>query len=1672
MKSKMLLRFCFVLLFAGSFRFAWGITEVRKETVGGYTWPYYITDGDTAVIVGDSSGTNISPKPTDAVTIPSTLGGKPVTSINMSAFSGCSGLTSVTIPNSVTGIGIYAFSGCSGLTNVTIPNSVTSIGEFAFKGCSGLTSVTIPDSVTSIGQEAFSECSGLTSVMIGNVDAGIWHDAFDGCSRLMSFTVSAGSASYKSVNGLLLSKDGKWLLQGVNGDVVIPDGVTDISMAAFRGRSGLTSVTIPDSVTSIEWLAFDGCCGLTNMVVSQYVLSLGINDIFPEDICTNLLHVTVMDGVGDICDRAFNKYTALESVSLPSSVTNIGSQAFQNCGKLESVVIPDSVRRIGGSAFWGCESLKSVVAPQAVCSGRLSGVFPSTVEKVVVSGSVTNIGDSAFQNMTGLKSVTIPNGVRNVGDQAFRGCSGLNSVSLPSSVTNIGSFAFQDCGSLASVTIPNSVTSIGEYAFSGCGDSLFDTSTNPGVKVVDGWAVGTTDGTNTNCLNLAGLRGIGDHAFLGIGALNYVTLPSGLKHIGASAFLSSSYLPRLHLRFLGKRPSFAEDAFGSRDVVAFVGQDDASWQSGGKLPESLKVGTSEVKLHAWNVESLITGVLSYDPMLWSYGGGWVYDGTEKRPDLVWLYENALLPEVFGAKFDVQYLDNVNAGTGRVVVTGRDDFPGRAEYAFSIRKADVYGKYIPDKTYTGGWLTAEVPTSGLWRVVKNAGGIDAGRYDVELELTDPANYKWYTSGDSARITQDFYISPASISGASVELGPTLVYTGEAQTQTVQSVTIDGKPVSYRVEGNIATKTGTYTLRAYGTGNYAGSTSKSFTVEQRVVEPPVLVKKMCTGGVLTADVPASQWYAVSANFGGSLPGIYWVMLTLKDAENTRWASTDDTMLVVPFEIVSGELRNVDVPAGTKAISADAYAGDPSVVSVTLPAGLAKIGDRAFRGDTSLVSAEIPASIAEIGTEAFNGCTSLAHVTIPSGIGALALGANAFDKRTSVEIATRNGYTFGGWTNATGAVVSDPFHSTSAVKIAARWLRNLTVRFNANGGSGTMEDQPFVEGDVTPIRVNEFTRTGYHFVSWMANTTDGVKFYDNGASVSDLVVGTDGVVVLYAIWMDGTAPAPVTCTVAFAANGGGVSESTRIILMGAAVGTLPTPTRTGYTFDGWFTAANGGIQVSASTVVTENVTYYAHWTVNQYTVTFDANGGEGGKTVTQDYGTTIAAPTVTRAGYTFAGWSPAVSKTVPIGGACYIAQWTINRHQIRLALNGGEGVGSVTVDYGTRVGDLPVPTRDGYEFLGWFTAPRGGSRIADNAIVTGEMTLYAQWHIVQLYELIDGAAPDAAASEYNGYLIDAKGNVAGSIQVKVGKPNAKTGLASVKATVVIGATKKSLKGADKGKAEIAEDGPTTIQLDGGDPCEVTLGVEGLSGSYGPYLIDGARNFFASKDKGEVSAANDILAKWLGSFMVIWDGGSLSVSIAAKGKVKVSGTLADGKTKVSTSTVLLVGEEWSCVSVAAQKANLAFVLWLSHDGQTIEAEGLGDNVHVGLPGTLANGATFQIDADEFAAVFGQAMLPYLPDGVLVTQKGTKWTLPKAGKVVYKNGAPDESKLGDNPCGLKLTYKSKDGTFKGSFKVYAEVKGKPKATTVNVTGFMLNGVGYGTATIKGKKSSVAVTIE
>ncbi|MBP3744142.1 MAG: leucine-rich repeat domain-containing protein, partial [Prevotella sp.] len=159
-----------------------------------------------------------------------------VTVIGGEAFSGCTGLASVTIPNSVIYL-VGTFRGCSGLTSVNIPNSVTVIDLKTFEDCSSLTSITIPSSVTIIGDFAFSGCSSLTSITIPNSVTSIGYFAFKHCSSLTSIT--------------------------------IPKSVTSIGWGAFSGCSGLTSVSIPNSVTSIGDSAFGWCTGLKE--ITSYI---------------------------------------------------------------------------------------------------------------------------------------------------------------------------------------------------------------------------------------------------------------------------------------------------------------------------------------------------------------------------------------------------------------------------------------------------------------------------------------------------------------------------------------------------------------------------------------------------------------------------------------------------------------------------------------------------------------------------------------------------------------------------------------------------------------------------------------------------------------------------------------------------------------------------------------------------------------------------------------------------------------------------------------------------------------------------------------------------------------------------------------------------------------------------------------------------------------------------------------------------------------------------------------------------------------------------------------------------------------------------------------------------------------------------------------------------------
>ncbi len=209
------------------------------------------------------------------------------------------------------------------------------------------------------------------------------------------------------------------------------------------------------------------------------------------------------------------------------------------------------------------------------------------------------------------------------------------------------------------------------------------------------------------------------------------------------------------------------------------------------------------------------------------------------------------------------------------------------------------------------------------------------------------------------------------------------------------------------------------------------------------------------------------------------------------------------------------------------------------------------------------------------------------------------------------------------------------------------------------------------------------------------------------------------------------PKTYTLTFN-NNGGSGCATKSITYGNAYGTLCTPSRSNYTFLGWYTASSGGSLVTSSTVAAGNATIYAQWTPMNYTLTYNNNGGSGCANKSVTYGSTYGTLcTPTRSNYTFNGWftassggSSVTSSTVTSGNATIYAQWTPINYTLTYNNNGGSGCTSKTVTYGSAYGALCTPSRSNHTFLGWYTASSGGSSVTSSTVTSGDATIYAQW------------------------------------------------------------------------------------------------------------------------------------------------------------------------------------------------------------------------------------------------------------------------------------------------------------------------------------------------------------
>ena len=468
------------------------------------------------------------------------------------------------------------------------------------------------------------------------------------------------------------------------------------------------------------------------------------------------------------------------------------------------------------------------------------------------------------------------------------------------------------------------------------------------------------------------------------------------------------------------------------------------------------------------------------------------------------------------------------------------------------------------------------------------------------------------------------------------------------------------------------------------------------------------------------------ASDSALGGSSPtnldGTFTFEVNMSDEhmdQGVTW-NAPDTMIAGTSKAASVKLKYAN---GRYELRGTWTSSNPSVISVddngTLHAKAPGTATITVNRQSYSFSKQITVTISTISFSG-NGATSGFMESIQGAIGQSATIPNVGFSRT--------GYTFTGW-NTSPDGTGTAYRPNATIQFAAQnitlyaqWkVRSYSVNFDSNGGSAVASQS--VKYGSKASRPTDPTRAGHTFQGWYTSRDGGAR-YDFNQTVT-------GDVTLYAHWSVNS------YTLAFDGNGGKASESSRKVQYGNQYGTLPTATRTGYAFQGWYTARSGGSQVSSSTTMeAANTTVYAHWTVNTYTVSFDSNGGSAVASQSVRYGSKATQPAnPTRAGHTFQGWYTARSGgskydfgTAVTGDVTLYAHWSVNSYTLTFDGNGGKpSEASRTVAYGGQYGSLPTATRTGYAFQGWYTARDGGTKVSPSTTMgAADTTLYARWSV----------------------------------------------------------------------------------------------------------------------------------------------------------------------------------------------------------------------------------------------------------------------------------------------------------------------------------------------------------
>ncbi|MBR2130963.1 MAG: leucine-rich repeat protein [Oscillospiraceae bacterium] len=411
--------------------------------------------------------------------------------IHNRAFSFCTSLKSITLPNSVTALG-SSFDHCTALTSITIPDSVTEIADECFAGCTALTTIQLPENLTVIEAYTFDACKNLTSITIPKGIRTIEKGAFRDCESLTDVYYGGSEADWAKVfvnekdNAPFANATIHYNCTGLPEDVVVtptPEETPVITPAPTVAPT-VKPVTTPNPNLP------NGKCG-TNATwdfnTADGTLTIHGTGAMSKE--------SRYEGGFLISGYSWNKYqSVIKKVVIEEGITHISDDAFNGCTGLKEVVMPESVTSIGDMAFYGCRVDKFTILPTLKVTNYFS--VPSSIKNLYIYDLEQYIKlhsrELFFTNVTNLylndvlvTDLVIPEGTKTIPDSAFTYTS-IETLTLPNSVTEIGKSAFSDCEKLKEIKLNEGLAIISEQAFSGC-KSLTSITIPASVEIINNY---------------------------------------------------------------------------------------------------------------------------------------------------------------------------------------------------------------------------------------------------------------------------------------------------------------------------------------------------------------------------------------------------------------------------------------------------------------------------------------------------------------------------------------------------------------------------------------------------------------------------------------------------------------------------------------------------------------------------------------------------------------------------------------------------------------------------------------------------------------------------------------------------------------------------------------------------------------------------------------------------------------------------------------------------------------------------------------------------------------------------------------------------------------------------------------------------------------------------------